>query len=443
MYYTMRTILLTLIIAFATLGTIPVAAQSSQKKVEKKSEKKVEKKTEKKAEKKPEKKPEKKVEAAPEPTPEELEQMAREEHRLKLIEEMLPSTRALTFIDSLVVDKDNFLGQLRMTSDIGEFTSPENLFPTAGLEGETGQVAFINSLKSTAYFSIADSLGNLRLNATYRNGGQWTTPQMIEEFEGFDYQDYPSLHSDGSTLYFAASGDESIGGLDLFATRYNEETRQFVRPQNMGFPYNSPANDYLLAIDDEIGIGVLVTDRSQPDDKVCIYWFIAEEVRKTYDLDSLVPEDADEESEEDEEEVDTPDPEEILRNFAAIKSIAATQVGHEEEIEACRARWEAALVAQANSNANRHRFIINDTTVYTSLEDFHVEKARAIAASWVNSKAELDEMEERLEQLRSQYGKLKSADLAATLQRLEVDIVRQRAYVKQLMKDYRAAELGK
>lgn len=362
-------------------------------------------------------------ESKPELTPEELAAKALAEERAKRMEEMLPNTRALVFIDSLVVDKDNFLTSLRIPSEAGRYVAPERILPPTVSDTRTGAAAFVSSLGNTAFYSTPDSLGNLHVSVAYLNTSEWTEPQTIDELYGFEHEDYPFLLNDGVTLYFAATGDESIGCFDLFVTRYNEETRQYVRPQNLGFPYNSPANDYLLAIDEEVGIGALVTDRRQPDDKVCIYWFIAEERRDIYDYDP-----ADEEAED------------IVRGFAAISSIADTQEDHEDAIAARRKSWEGALTADASDNSEQYRFVISDHTVYTTLAEFKSDEARLEATRWTEAHAALTEMETHAHQLRHNYAATHSHEVAATLRKLEAELPKQRALVKKLEKAYRAAE---
>lgn len=365
----------------------------------------------------------------PELTPEEIaaKQQAEAAQRLaeerqKRMEEMLPNTRALVFIDSLVVDKDNFLTHLRIPTEAGRYIAAEQLLPPAQASTtRTGAAAFVSS--NTAYYSTPDTIGNLHISTAYNNSGEWTEPQLIDELYGYEHQDYPFLLSDGITLYFAATGRESIGGLDLFVTRYNEETRQYVRPQNLGFPYNSPANDYLLAIDEEVGLGALVTDRRQPDDKVCIYWFIAEGRRNIYDYDP------------DDEEA-----EEIVRSYAAIASIADTQEDREDAILAVRKAWDAALAAETVKTTEQYRFIISDHIVYTNLAQFVSEEALRAATQWTQAHAQLREMENEQKQLRATFVHDRNEITATAIRKLEADLPRQRAYVKQLEKDYRAAE---
>ena len=56
---------------------------------------------------------------------------------------------------------------------------------------------------------------------------------------------YPSMNSDGITLYFAAKGEASLGGYDIFITRYDAEDGSYLKPDNMGLPFNSPFNEYM------------------------------------------------------------------------------------------------------------------------------------------------------------------------------------------------------
>ena len=47
----------------------------------------------------------------------------------------------------------------------------------------------------------------------------------------------------------------------------------------MGMPYNSPYDDYMLAIDENSGLGWFATDRNQIPDSVTVYVFTPEAMR--------------------------------------------------------------------------------------------------------------------------------------------------------------------
>ena len=362
------------------------------------------------------------VQKAPEPTPEELAAQALAAERDRRIAEMLPGTRLVTFIDSAVVDKDDFLTRLQITNDAGRFTDPQTLFSDREAQYITGRAAFVNSISSAVYFSVADSTGDVRLHAAYRNGGQWSAPQKLEGLDGFHYQDYPFLLSDGITLYFSADNNESLGGLDLYATRYNNSTRQYVRPENLGFPFNSTANDYLLAIDESAGVGVLVSDRRQPDDKVCIYWFIAQDNYSLFNYD-----------EDDEDSVA-----EAL-SIAELASIRQTQ-GDKAAVEAARTRWKEAMADNTEILEQHRRFIVSDALVLTSLEQFRDASARETAERWASLTDQLNELSAQLEGLRRDYSMTHSQKAAQHILNLEVQVQQLTTEVRKLAKEYRKLE---
>ncbi len=57
---------------------------------------------------------------------------------------------------------------------------------------------------------------------------------------------FPSIGSKGK-LFFASDGHIGIGGLDIFyANPLTDEVNQWREPKNMGYPINSPSNDYAI-----------------------------------------------------------------------------------------------------------------------------------------------------------------------------------------------------
>ncbi len=62
-------------------------------------------------------------------------------------------------------------------------------------------------------------------------------------------EDYPFLHPNGTTLYFASKGHNSMGGYDIFKSTYLAATDSWSQPENLEFPINSPDDDYLYVTD--------------------------------------------------------------------------------------------------------------------------------------------------------------------------------------------------
>lgn len=64
------------------------------------------------------------------------------------------------------------------------------------------------------------------------------------------------FYKDGR-LVFASDGLPSFGGLDLYSTEWNGTS--WSLPVNMGFGYNSPADDMGYVVDEEGYEGFLVS----------------------------------------------------------------------------------------------------------------------------------------------------------------------------------------
>ena len=56
---------------------------------------------------------------------------------------------------------------------------------------------------------------------------------------------FPSIGK-GGEFFFASDGHKGIGGLDIFMCKPTEEKNSWDTAQNMGYPINSPSNDYAI-----------------------------------------------------------------------------------------------------------------------------------------------------------------------------------------------------
>lgn len=118
-------------------------------------------------------------------------------------------------------------------------------------EGD-GTPFFIND--RTILFSSrrTGGLGGLDLWFTSYVDSTWTLPVNLGPAVNSPYDEVtPFLARDGRTLYFSSNRPESIGGLDIYKSIF-EETKKALQPAvNMGTPLNSPGNDesFRLATD--------------------------------------------------------------------------------------------------------------------------------------------------------------------------------------------------
>ena len=277
----------------------------------------------------------------------EIVEEPQEDPRITNMREM---TQQIVFIDSIVTDKDRFLSQYRLSSETGTLTTTGQFFGKS-LSGH----AFLNEMGNKVYFSRTDGSGFHRLYTSDKLGTVWGEGTPLKGLsEGITDADYPFMMNDGITFYFSAQGEESIGGYDIFFTRYDSRSGSFLKPENIGMPFNSEANDYMYAADEESGIGYFVSDRRQPEGKVCVYIFILPETRRSYDPSKYT--------------------EQQIRNFADIVRIADTW-GNGYERRAALDRLKAigttdARPAAETASATNTAIVINDRLTYTNVKDF-------------------------------------------------------------------------
>lgn len=84
-------------------------------------------------------------------------------------------------------------------------------------------------------------------------------------------ENFPYMMPDGITLIFAREASEGLGGYDLFLSRYHVGRGTYLEARPLGMPFNSPADDYLLAYDDAADETILVTNRDCPEGEVRLY----------------------------------------------------------------------------------------------------------------------------------------------------------------------------
>lgn len=122
------------------------------------------------------------------------------------------------------------------------------------------------------YYSAADQDGIRNIYRTFLADTVWTIPALLNEhMTSASNEIYPMVSQDGKTMYFASEGLYGVGGYDLYVSELDESTGDWSVPVNMGFPYSSPANDFMLVNTDDGKYTLFASDRDCPKDSVWIY----------------------------------------------------------------------------------------------------------------------------------------------------------------------------
>lgn len=73
-----------------------------------------------------------------------------------------------------------------------------------------------------------------------KNGNQYSKPRNISSINSLDNDLSPWWDNSNKQLYFSSSWHDGFGGYDIHVSKY---ATQFEQPENIGLPFNSPAND--------------------------------------------------------------------------------------------------------------------------------------------------------------------------------------------------------
>ncbi len=133
--------------------------------------------------------------------------------------------------------------------------------------------AFVPENASEIYFSSHDGEGLLNIYRSEHADTVWTAPELAGESLTSGGNDaFPFLSSDGKSLYFSSDALYGAGGYDLYVSRWNAKEKAWEDPENLGFPYSSPYNDYFFASTADGSYSLFASDRECPgSDSVYVY----------------------------------------------------------------------------------------------------------------------------------------------------------------------------
>lgn len=250
---------------------------------------------------------------------------------------------------------------------------------------------------------------------SYKIQDTWEDPHNLKGVGSDEFRAItPFMRTDGETLYFACDSTPGIGGLDIYKTRFNSEAGEFYQAERLGMPFNSPFDDYLMAIDETHQVGWWATDRGDDPEHVLIYIF---------------------KMNDNPEYLEEPD---VSR--ARIDRIADSwkqEEGYEE------------LVSSIMTSDKRKkeddgvRIIISDQVVYTSPDQFRNPEAKKWYEQNLQTQKLILENEETLRGLREEYAsasKARKSQLSSQIHQKEAELYSFYRQIRMVEKKYRSLE---
>lgn len=315
---------------------------------------------------------------------------------------MMRGIEKIAVIDSFSVDKTDFLKAYKLSKESGSIRMIEH----------TGCTEFINEMEDKKILS-KETNGETKLYSSSKLIDKWGDLEALTDLNDYnDNLNFPFMDSDGVTLYYAAQGADCMGGYDIFITRYDSDENTYLRPDNMGMPFNSPYNDYMYALDDFNNLGWFATDRFQPEGKVCIYVFAPNESKQVYDYDTTDPI--------------------LLTDVAALKSIKSTW--HDAD-KVRLAKQQLVQIMYGQNEIKKQgdfHFIVDDNLIYRTLNDFRSKEAKKMYQILQQKEKDLNDLQQSLNKQRSKYI---AASNATEKQKMTPSILDQEKRIKELYKE--------
>ena len=308
-------------------------------------------------------------------TAEELQRVAVAQLGVK----MMRGVEQVQVIDSILVDSLSFISYYKLSPQAGRIVDLSTL--PEPLCSDSGSIAYMPQRENVVYSSIynEDNYDLVSSNKLLESGWSEWHP-LSDVLNTADNQCYPYMLSDGQTLYFAQDGENSIGGLDIFVTLYSIELEDYMRPQNVGMPFNSLDNDFMMAIDETLDVGWFVTDRNHYPGVLTLYIFIPNATKRVYqdcDPDTLIS----------------------LARLSSIVDTWSDGADYTQLLDAV-----AAIKYDDNSDNNSNiRFVLCNGMVYTHTSDFKNKDALRYYNQACVARNRIVELQTELSEMRRLY----------------------------------------
>lgn len=343
--------------------------------------------------------------------------------QLEIAENSLDNVQKIEIIDRIDVPAADFFKYIKLPASGGKLVSPE--------------LSIIKNASNSSDFAFSTESGDLMMWSEMGEDnrehiiqseklldGTWEPAVKIAEIlnDGGNARN-PFLLNDGVTLYYSGDGEGSMGGFDLFVATKDPATGEFRQPVGVGFPFNSPYNEYLMAIDDDNGIGWWVTDRNQLDGQVSVYVFKTNEIRKNYVLDE----------------------EEDIISLARVDDISITQDSSTDYARILKEIDNRSRQAKVSDTAD-FIFPLPEGKIARRLSDFSSPSARRNMQQYLQAQSDYNASLNKLSGLRKKYHNTEKKKGSSTALRnqildLEVKVENQADMLKKMRNAIISAEL--
>ncbi len=279
---------------------------------------------------------------------------------------------SIEVIQKDTISKDDLLSHYHLSKDAGKLLKAGDFF-SVGVN--PNQVVFRTERSNEVFFPLLGSSGKYDLYKIVRLLDAWTEAELLEGSINSDHNDlYPFLLTDGTTIYFSSDRPGGMGGLDIYQSFFDSQSGTFSEPANLGPPFNSPDDDYLLVPDIYAGKAWFATNRGVGSDRVVIAEIVWDN--------------------------------KVVRNFTQnvnqIKTLASLPISENASPRASSTLFPGNA-PKNDKKTEQFRFLVTDTLVYTRFEHFQSKAALADFRNGFTISQKRDSLTRSMESKRKAY----------------------------------------
>lgn len=289
-------------------------------------------------------------------------------------------------IDKYKVTTDSVLYVYRPSKEVGQIQHNSDFFES---DINPNGILYRTERGDAVYFSLPDGTEKEKLYKIERLLDGWgdMTPLSGLASEGNDQM--PIMMTDGTTLYFSSDREGGMGGLDIYKSTYDIESRSFTEPINMGVPFNSAFDDYLFVGDEFQQRAWFASNRETSADSAFVY--------------EIVWDDS------------------VIKNFAqnTEEIRAASALNISTSLANLRSNKSNINKKQANINIakeiKKFEFVINDSLTYTQWDHFRSEIAKVKYSKAFSLQNQHDSLSNLMTSKRKLFANITSDDKRSEL----------------------------
>ncbi len=143
---------------------------------------------------------------------------------------------------------------------------------------KTGEFAYYSAYR--AYKLRGKELYKIRKLGTEN----WSDSEAIGSLNSMQDEDFPFFDKKNQTLYFCSKGYQGFGGYDIYKSSFDSVKNIWTKPENLGFPVNTPFDDIIYLRDETTGVTTLVSNRDCERGSFIVYQLMNDIIYKTKDV---------------------------------------------------------------------------------------------------------------------------------------------------------------